>query len=140
MVTIIAGFRGGLDSLLQEFFDEFKRHVREAKKHNRAIPVIIKDLAGVAGAYRLVIFLANIPFKGCEHEEQIDKEMLTDFLVKNPEARQMLPQILRVMYPTLLNHQACPQPTDPNMIKSIRRQLSYMEALKDFHRGIKKKP
>jgi hypothetical protein len=134
MATIIAGFPGGLLSLLGEFYDGLNRQRKEAKKHHKPVPVIITDLTGVLANWQIVLFIVNELPEDQKQREQIEKEKLTEFLVKNPEARQLLAQILQVMRPALLVHTEVPQYTDPNMKSYVHRNFSYIKAIKEFFR------
>jgi hypothetical protein len=134
MATIIAGFPGGLLCLLEEFYKEVKRQRKEAKKHHKPIPEAITDLTGVAASWQLIFFIQNELPEDSGQREQIEREKLTEFLVKNSEARQLLANIITFMGDALLAHLEVPTSTDPNMIGSIRKNLEYIKAIKEFFR------
>jgi len=139
MATIIAGFPGGLSCLLEEFFKEVKRQSKEAKKHHKPIPEAITDLSGVAASWQLIFFIVNELPDDSGQRKQIEREKLTEFLIKNPEARQLLANIITVMRDSLLAHLEVHQFADPNMVPFIQQDLPYIKAINQFFQTDRRK-
>lgn len=88
---ILSCYPGGLEFLVHDFFKDFDRERKEAKKQNRAAPIIIRDLKDLIGTVQLFVFMAN----HLEETEPIEKNTLAGFLEKNPDALILVDKILK---------------------------------------------
>ena len=91
MAEILSCYPGGLEFLLHDFFKDLERKRKEAKKQNRATPIIIRDLNDLVGTVQLLVFMAN----HLEETEPIEKNTLAGFLEKNPDALILVDKILK---------------------------------------------
>ena len=91
MAEILSCYPGGFEFLLNDFFKDFDRERKEAKKQNRATPIIIRDLKDLIGTVQLFVFMAN----HLEETEPIEKNTLAVFLEKYPDALILVDKILK---------------------------------------------
>lgn len=138
MAAIITRVPGGRAWLFQEFFNRFEKRRREAKRHNEPIPMLLRDVTDLTGAWQLALFLRDERLSVWRQGEG-EETALSTFFTNNAEARHLMIKILMNMRPVIFAKLRKTELTDPSAMKSAIRLIEYLKEVENFHRRTKRK-